>query len=1612
MKKSILLFSLIWVLANLSHAAIGAHPRIWLTSGMLSDMAAKQAAGDPDWIAIKSAADKLITLTVPQITILSASNSNPVVFTTKESLPWVGSVSTVYLAGGTGAWAGVNNQPATSAWTGTITGVHTFSIPVDSTAFGSFTGQALTFFMAGGEYTGYLSYGQTGSGWYDALLQLGILYKMTGTTSYATKGLELIDWINTLGAAGMISPVSQDSGRASMGATLGLAIGYDWFYELLTTQQKAATAVTLNLWNAWTHANAFAITDPQSNYWEAHVTASAASGYATYGDNANAQALIDWATTNWNTNFDPKFFNPPSTTAKATDDPSGYFYGGMAILGYNYGGNDISRHLKYMLMVKTATGTDMLATRDYGRRWAKNLIYSLKPDRWHVPPLGQWPGAWYGVITLSEALMLSYTLDGTTEGAWAQWVYQNLGAYPSGAATFVSPTQQDKFMFAKATRTSADYRQTEPPYYFSDGGEAQVFWRSDWTDNADYAFVNVSDSHYTGITPKHAGHIDLTRGSDYLLVASGHWKGNTGDGTTGSPENSTQVSSMESTLYFWDGGTTAGGRCFDQVNYDGCQLGFGIYKAPIQKLSKDYAFTENNFATSYDYWQVPASRTLQYFFRSFMALGDGTYVVWDRIQSTSATHTKQLRWHLSAASTPNLNGDTVDSTVGSSKIFIKTVLPASPAVSVVRNLTGATKQPINWHVEVTDPSPATNFNGLTVLYTAPSTGAMPATTALTTDANHVGVQIAGSASKVAIFARGASAVGDGTFNALTYTAATFTSNHAGTAKYLVSGLSPGTYSVTKDGTPVSGLTAVSVDATGVLYFTSVAGAFSVSTGSGITPPPASSLSLSCPAATSAQVGTAFSGTLLAGGGTSPYTFSLTGGSLPAGVMLNSASGQIAGTPSVSGAYSYTAAVADSAGHNASATCSLSVAAAPVVSGGGTYTCSGGTFNLANDIVLGNSDTVDLIGTPTARCTVTANNHRFIVSDASWKGHFKVNYADIFDAGTVALDILGGTNSGDYAYISGSGYIDIENSTFSRSSGFNIMSGASATVTFSYNTYNADNLLVAANSSNSTRMFFKEAGSSTATKYFQGNRIYGPYIDLGSPNWIVGAAQGCTSGCDAAGNILIGKRTGMAVRGSGSYVSYNYSHVTLDVTPDNPTWSQVYNLLTVGAGVIVENNIFRTGDWVANGIDGELRNNVLLELNPHNIVRIGNGGLVHHNILSSLYPGLDQYTSNARFSSGEAAFGLPQAGNNLSIYNNTLDARGSAVKTVLSVISGATVNSFRNNVIYRLSLLATNCPTGADCTSAMGGAPTEGFVSPPPSRALYMDYNGYSYDPGTLRQVTYDIGVAGKTICQPGWGAHDLGTCPNASVDPQFRGPLPIGSGQTGYGSTSDSGFPFNDADIIAGIYPMSALLSYYRWVYAPRAGSPLIGAQDPQDGVGDMGAVQTASLPAQAPSIVTVNKRPMVYAGPTLNITTLSSPAKLDGYAADDGLPSNTLTLQWTKVSGPGSVVFGDATRANTTAVFSANGVYTLRLTASDGALSSTSDATVNIANASTTTPNCDLNGDGVVDSKDVTLFINIALGLTPLTAGADLNGDGTVNVIDVMRAVIAAGGGGCKTTP
>jgi hypothetical protein len=115
------------------------------------------------------------------------------------------------------------------------------------------------------------------------------------------------------------------------------------------------------------------------------------------------------------------------------------------------------------------------------------------------------------------------------------------------------------------------------------------------------------------------------------------------------------------------------------------------------------------------------------------------------------------------------------------------------------------------------------------------------------------------------------------------------------------------------------------------------------------------------------------------------------------------------------------------------------------------------------------------------------------------------------------------------------------------------------------------------------------------------------------------------------------------------------------------------------------------------------------------------------------------------------------------------------------------------------------------------------TTPPPPRLRYADYNDF-FNPDAADQTNYGLSVAGVAPGTPGFGMHDVGGF-NGRVNPNFTQPTAVP-------------FPFVPQDIWSRTKKVSDVLSTYRAMYTPAAGSPLLGAGDPQDGIGgNIGAV-------------------------------------------------------------------------------------------------------------------------------------------------------------------------------
>jgi len=111
---------------------------------------------------------------------------------------------------------------------------------------------------------------------------------------------------------------------------------------------------------------------------------------------------------------------------------------------------------------------------------------------------------------------------------------------------------------------------------------------------------------------------------------------------------------------------------------------------------------------------------------------------------------------------------------------------------------------------------------------------------------------------------------------------------------------------------------------------------------------------------------------------------------------------------------------------------------------------------------------------------------------------------------------------------------------------------------------------------------------------------------------------------------------------------------------------------------------------------------------------------------------------------------------------------------------------------------------------------------------------------------------------------------------------------------------------------------------------------------------QAAGMTFQRSFVVTVvpaNDAPVANAGPDVYIT-LPFVLTVSGTATDDSLPNppQRLTTSWSKVSGPGTVLFSSSMSLVSTVSFSVGGQYVLRLTVTDGESAASDDMVVDVA--------------------------------------------------------------------
>lgn len=443
-----------------------------------------------------------------------------------------------------------------------------------------------------------------------------------------------------------------------------------------------------------------------------------------------------------------------------------------------------------------------------------------------------------------------------------------------------------------------------------------------------------------------------------------------------------------------------------------------------------------------------------------------------------------------------------------------------------------------------------------------------------------------------------------------------------------------------------------------------------------------------------------------------------------------------------------------------------------------------TINLTADIVL--SGATDLNWTD---CTVNGNGH-VIRDDGTFTGQFVRQNCFISGLGTYGTWGATVTTTGNV--------IDVNN-VYEATAPETITVNGTGTLTVTGSEWRENNLVTFVSADPNASPIREFHGTTTGTKIFAGNKwgsgiLHVVHMD----GWQIGGLAAATSNVAIGPRAVLWLETGQ-VTAQGNYLHHDY----------RGGWSQGFNLegdLTAAAASswLAEHNVIRESSWPIQSVGGEFRYNLVVDQGGHNSWRSTHAGTsAHHNVFTYLGIAGD-FSGLVNAYQGESA---------LSFYNNTFDVGPTVVPyvgacgyctAVLSLSGSASASSFRNNVVTGFS------------DSHLSGA----FLVAETGKIAAADYNLF-YNPLATATSNY---LTGAVATAP--GAHDF------AAAPQFKG-------------TPDATYKIDEGLLWTRQFSVFDVLSYYRQIYTPAAGSPLIDSGDPNDGGGvDRGAVGAGTVDA------------------------------------------------------------------------------------------------------------------------------------------------------------------------
>jgi hypothetical protein len=418
-------------------------------------------------------------------------------------------------------------------------------------------------FINGNDYPNRPNVGEgyQGSGYFDALMPLGICYQTVlasdpaNAAKYGTKGIAILmamsdpahqvaDEYPCKSTDSLCGVWFRDYGYGIRNFGVAMGIGYDWLYSLLTSSQKTQLQTALNHWidgfetgrtddNGVPQGN-FEYDHPQGNYFAGYYAAKCMAALAVEGD-------TPLGTTWWN-----DWYNHQHLTRVAP-----YYRANLAGGGWNegytqYGVLATRNQSLPVLAAKTAKGIDLIqagnpnASYTYSvdnPRWLMAFTWPTRDmidDRNELYGTGDpkiWPGT--GVLDTYRFSAGFLAMLGDPAAPmmhkYARDAKAALDALHAGGTT-----EWIDFLLWDPAAPEADY--TNLPLSYLAPGMGGVAARSDWSSGA--TFMSFLAGPY--INNPGAGHESFEKGSpafernkNPLLINAGSWLAHDPNGDPG-----------------------------------------------------------------------------------------------------------------------------------------------------------------------------------------------------------------------------------------------------------------------------------------------------------------------------------------------------------------------------------------------------------------------------------------------------------------------------------------------------------------------------------------------------------------------------------------------------------------------------------------------------------------------------------------------------------------------------------------------------------------------------------------------------------------------------------------------------------------------------------------------------------------------------------------------------------------------------------------------------------------------------------------------------------------------------------------------------------------------